>query len=105
MSKKASPLSVSIKIKAKTATLETANHIRTTTGTVEISPSASSNTVSGDICTTAAMQAVKIKKELPSDEIKVSENVVHFCSCVKRATVLLNNVIVLLRICSLCANA
>ncbi|XP_011187963.1 uncharacterized protein LOC105215642 [Zeugodacus cucurbitae] len=69
MSRKASPLSVGTKIKAKTAIVETENHTRTTTttGTVEVSPSTSLNTVSGD---TTAMQAVKIKKELPSDEIK-----------------------------------
>uniref|UniRef100_A0A034VXF2 Sine oculis-binding protein-like protein n=2 Tax=Bactrocera dorsalis TaxID=27457 RepID=A0A034VXF2_BACDO len=70
MSKKASPLSVGTKIKAKTATLETAKHTRTTAGTVEIAPSSSLNTAPGDISATAAMQAVKIKKELPSDEIK-----------------------------------
>lgn len=76
MSKKTSPLSVGTKIKAKTATLETANHTRTTTGAVEITPSSSLNTAPRDISATAAMQAVKIKKELPSDEIKVSENIV-----------------------------
>ncbi|XP_012160637.1 uncharacterized protein LOC101451604 isoform X1 [Ceratitis capitata] len=72
MSKKSLPLCVGTKIKAKTASIEKIHTTATatTTTTTATSDIAKSSNLTGDISTTTTMQAVKIKKELPSDEIK-----------------------------------
>ncbi|XP_053965655.1 uncharacterized protein LOC128867997 [Anastrepha ludens] len=67
MSKKSAPLSVGSKLKTKTTTTQAVT-VRATTAA--IATSSNLNEASSDISSLTTMQAVKIKKELPSDEIK-----------------------------------